>query len=173
MLYIHSQNLFLLYLGVCTWALLGTLRESAGDPLPLTSRAALAPGALGAYSQPPWPSLTHHWASTTEDFPRHTVSLARIQAFQPAADSLCTRPGPVTSQTRGQSHLSAHPDKSSCCSKMTPPPIQGPPLEHRALGSRGECPAGTCRMSPTSSHFPRPGNITNLSNTYKVANLTN
>lgn len=173
MLYIHSQNLFLLYLGICTWALLGTLRESAGDPLPLTSRAALAPGALGAYSQPPWPSLTHHWASTTEDFPRHTVSLARIQAFQPAADSLRTRPGPVTSQTRGQSHLSAHPDKSSCCSKMTPPPIQGPPLEHRALGSRGECPAGTCRMSPTSSHFPRPGNITNLSNTYKVANLTN
>ena len=173
MLYIHSQNLFLLYLGVCTWALLGTLRESARDPLPLTSRAALAPGALGAYSQPPWPSLTHHWASTTEDSPRHTVSLARIQSFQPAADSLCTRPGPVTSQTRGQSHLSAHPDKSSCCSKMTPPPIQGPPLEHRALGSRGECPAGTRRMSPTSSHFPRPGNITNLSNTYKVANLTN
>ena len=136
MLYTHSENLFLLYLGVCTWAFLGPLRGSARDPLALTSGPALAPGTLGACSQPPWPSLTHHWASTTEDSPRHSVSLAGIQSFQPAADSLCTRPGPVTSQTRGQSHLSAHP-KTSCCSKMTLPPMQGVPPEHRALGSRG------------------------------------
>ena len=160
MLYTHSENLFLLYLGVCTWALLGPLRGSARDPLALTSRPALAPGTLGACSQPPWPSLTHHWASTTEDSPRHAVSLAGIQSFQPAAESVCTRPGPVTSQTRGQSHLSAHPETSSCCSKMTPPPVQGAPWSTERWGAEGSVLLGHVRCLLRKATFQDRGTPT-------------